>query len=382
MPAIVLKKVSKRFGNEVIAVDEIDLSVEEGAFHTLLGPSGCGKTTTLRMIAGLEEPSGGTLQVNGQVFFDAEEHSNVPAPERNLGFIFQHYALWPHFTVFENVAFGLRVRRASRDEVKTRVAEALERVQLTGYEDRYPSELSGGQQQRVALARMQIVNPAVLLMDEPLSNLDAKLRLEMRSELKRMHLETGSTTLYVTHDQIEAMTLSTAVTVFRDGKIQQTAAPRELYREPANLFVAEFVGNFPINLLDATAVSKRGDGRWDFTMEGVGNQSLSGHLQESEPMLSPGDRVVLGLRPEELALVKDDDKDYREHVMRGRCAIILFAGSEAIVEVEVGDRRMRVRVESTFGIQPGQQVSIAILRMHVFHADSTQRIGSVNYNVS
>ena len=231
MPEIILKNVSKSFG-KVVAVDELNLQILNNSFITLLGPSGCGKTTILRMIAGLETPTEGRITIGGKVVFDSERGINLPPDKRNVGFLFQNYALWPHMTVYQNIAFGLENMKWERKKINDRVQELLTMLRIEQYESRYPNELSGGQQQRVAIARTLAPGPKVLFLDEPLSNLDAKLRMEMRAELKRLHRDTNSTFVYVTHDQQEAMTLSTMVCIIDKGRLQQYAPPLQMYNSP------------------------------------------------------------------------------------------------------------------------------------------------------
>lgn len=235
MLSVSLDNVSKNFG-KTAAVAGVSLEINPGELFFLLGPSGCGKTTCLRMVAGFEQPDSGVLR------FGEKEMTRVPPHNRNAGMVFQNYALWPHMSAKGNVEYGLRVRKIEKNERERRVQEALEMVRLGGLEDRYPSQMSGGQQQRVALARALVIRPDVLLLDEPLSNLDAQLRLEMRAEIKRLHEQTGTTALYVTHDQEEALSIADRVAVLKDGVLQQVGAPRELYRRPATRFVAEFIG--------------------------------------------------------------------------------------------------------------------------------------------
>ncbi|MCL1840537.1 MAG: ABC transporter ATP-binding protein [Propionibacteriaceae bacterium] len=267
MPSIELTHVTKRWGG-FYGVDDLSLQIEDNAFVTLLGPSGCGKTTTLRMIAGLETPTEGRITIGDQVVFDSSKGIDVPANKRRVGFLFQNYALWPNMTVYQNIAFGLQNDRSyTKERIKARVDAVAEIVKIGPFMDRYPSELSGGQQQRVAIARTLAPEPRVLFMDEPLSNLDAKLRLEMRSELQRLHLETGSTFVYVTHDQMEAMTLATRICLMDNSVLQQYDAPLDIYNRPANLFVADFVGSPSINFIDASG-SQRADGRFELTMLG------------------------------------------------------------------------------------------------------------------
>jgi ABC-type sugar transport system ATPase subunit len=274
MSRIELTHVTKRWGG-FYGVDDLDLLIDDNAFVTLLGPSGCGKTTTLRMIAGLETPTSGRITIDGVTVFDSDEGINVPANKRRVGFLFQNYALWPNMTVFQNISFGLSnikeaglsvtpegeiirnpeaggtERKLTKEEIKRIVERVSAIVKIQPFMDRYPGELSGGQQQRVAIARTLAPGPKVLFMDEPLSNLDAKLRLEMRSELQRLHLSTGSTFVYVTHDQMEAMTLATQICLISNGVLQQYDEPLKVYNRPNNTFVADFVGNPAINFMNA-----------------------------------------------------------------------------------------------------------------------------------
>jgi ABC-type sugar transport system ATPase subunit len=291
VPEIVLTNVNKRYaGTSAAAVKDLDLTIPDGSFTTFLGPSGCGKTTTLRMIAGLEAPTGGEIAIGGHTVYSFEKGVSLAPSKRGLGLVFQSYALWPHLTVFENIAFGLQVKRLARTEVADSVDEVAGALQIGEYLERYTSELSGGQQQRVAIARVLVMRPKVLLLDEPLSNLDAKLRMDMRAELKRLHAETGATVIYVTHDQLEALTMSTHIAMMKDGELQQFAPPLELYAQPANLFAADFLGNPRINLLPGVT-----------TGEGV----ACGDLVVAAPRLRAGEMVTVGLRAEELRLARE-----------------------------------------------------------------------------
>ena len=288
MARIELRDVTKRWGG-YYAVEHLDLTIEDNAFVTLLGPSGCGKTTTLRMIAGLETPTEGRITIDGVPVFDSEQGINIPPNKRRVGFLFQNYALWPNMTVYQNIAFGLSnindsgaavndkgevvrdetgkapARKLTKEEIKRAVDRVSAIVKIGQFMDRYPSELSGGQQQRVAIARTLAPGPRVLFMDEPLSNLDAKLRLEMRSELQRLHLSTGSTFVYVTHDQMEAMTLATRICLIDNGVLQQYDEPLTVYNRPNNLFVADFVGNPAVNFIEATG-AQDGEGALNLTI--------------------------------------------------------------------------------------------------------------------
>lgn len=289
MSDIVLTGIVKQFaGGAAPAVKNLDLVVPNGSFTTFLGPSGCGKTTTLRMIAGLEMPTSGEIAIGDEVVFSLERGRSVPPSKRGLGLVFQSYALWPHLTVFENIAFGLQVKRLGRREVAENVEQVATALQIEPYLQRFTSELSGGQQQRVAIARVLVMRPKVLLLDEPLSNLDAKLRMDMRAELKRLHVETGATVIYVTHDQLEALTMSTHIAMMRDGELQQFAPPLELYARPANLFAADFLGNPRIDLLPGVVES---------------GAVVCGELRVPFAGLKDGERVTVGLRAEDVRLV-------------------------------------------------------------------------------
>ena len=251
MSEIKLKSIVKNFGGNSIAVDNLSEIFPDGEFVCLLGPSGCGKTTTLRMIAGLETPDSGEIFYGDKAYFSSKSGEFIKTENRNLGLMFQSYALWPHMTVFKNIVFGLEMQKKSLDEIEKRYLELEKLFHLENFRDRYPSELSGGQQQRVALARMLAMKPNLLLLDEPLSNLDSNLRLEMRSELKRLHQSLGCTIIFVTHDQMEAMTLATSIAVMNKGKIEQIAKPMEIYNNPKSLFVAKFVGSPQMNIINS-----------------------------------------------------------------------------------------------------------------------------------
>jgi multiple sugar transport system ATP-binding protein len=369
MPEIVLKGINKYF-RQVAAVQDLNLVIADQHFHTLLGPSGCGKTTTLRMIAGLEKPSSGEITTGSQTLFSSETGIMVPPAKRGIGLIFQDYALWPHMTVAANISFGLEVKRLNRAERKARIDSILKRVQLSDLGDRHPSELSGGQQQRVAMARMLVVEPAVLLMDEPLSNLDAKLRLTMRSELKRLHRELGATTIYVTHDQREALAMSDMITVMFQGRVQQNASPTELYERPANLFVAGFVGSPAMNLLSAQILgfSER---RLLIELKAAKNHPL-----RINPIggLDEGDDVVLGIRAEDVVL---RSKPQSSDSIAGIVQNVLPAGSENFVEIQVGDEIVTARTERKIFFAAGSTThfSFAEGALHLFDPHTGNRIG-------
>ena len=323
MPEIILENVTKKF-EKFVAVDNLCLHIADRGFVTLLGPSGCGKTTTLRMIAGLETPTSGRILIDGKPVFDSKKGVNVPPNKRDIGFLFQNYALWPHMTVYENIAFGLEMLKWDKARIRRRVDELLALLKIEPFEKRYPSELSGGQQQRVAIARTLAPSPKVLFMDEPLSNLDAKLRQEMRAELKRLHSDTNSTFVYVTHDQLEAMTLSTQVCLMNTGLLQQYAPPLTIYNAPANLFVAEFVGNPTMNFIPARVVSADSCA---VTLDVLGKRAVF-HAQA--PVTGLGAEAVLGVRPEFLPLTEDG-------AIAGHVYSTLPTGMETTLRVACGD---------------------------------------------
>ncbi len=335
MHRIELRHVSKRFG-KVTAVDELDLVIEPGKFVTLLGPSGCGKTTVLRMIAGLEEPDGGDILIDGKHVFSHEQGIFVPSAQRGLGLVFQSYALWPHMTVHQNVAFGLDLAKRPKPEIKQRVGEILRDLQIGEMEERYPQEMSGGQQQRVALARMLAPKPGIFLLDEPLSNLDARLRMDMRSELKRLHRDQQATTVYVTHDQLEALTMSTEIAVMKTGKLQQFAPPSAVYRYPANLFVADFIGNPKINLLEAVATPGE-----DGTSLQFGSFGLQG-----VPGTASGP-VVAAVRPEDIHIGFTPSPEAVECMVYS----VLPAGSEVIVNARRNNLMLTIKETRAINIE-------------------------------
>ena len=326
MPDINFLSVTKQFGS-VIAVDNLNLTIPDGGFVTLLGPSGCGKTTTLRMIAGLEMPTHGDIRFGDRVLSSSTTGEAIPPEKRGMGLVFQSYALWPHMTIAQNIVFGLQMQRKPRKYQKERLQELTQLLHIDGLENRYPSQLSGGQQQRVALARMLAVSPQVLLLDEPLSNLDARLRMEMRAELKRLHEQFGNTIIYVTHDQMEAMTMASHVAVLLEGKLQQYAPPMEIYRQPQTLFVAEFVGSPSINLIlrnnpkSANVFCSILD-----TLQSAGMSA--GDLSRIE---------TIGIRPEAIRLRGEKAGSNGSWSFPARIDTILPTGPEWVMAVRVGE---------------------------------------------
>ena len=301
MSKIELKHIDKFYGKNHVLKD-LNLTIEDGDFMTLLGPSGCGKTTTLRVVSGLEKPQNGFIYMDGKEIVNAAEAYYAPPSQRNLNLVFQSYALWPHMTVFENVSFGLKIKKIPSAEIEKMVASALERMQIGQYAKRYPTELSGGQQQRVAIARAIVSEPRLLLLDEPLSNLDAKLRVDMRSELKRLHHDTGSTIIYVTHDQVEALTMSTKIALFREGELVQVDKPLALYDNPCNLYTADFIGNPSINFIQAAGTIDAGG----LVAEGIMGRLIfpQEDMTDNAPTSGKYD-LILGIRPEQISISRE-----------------------------------------------------------------------------
>jgi len=357
-----LLRVRKVFGHSTVALDDFSLTVRGGEFITLLGPSGCGKTTALNCIAGLISPTSGEIRLDGQRI------DHVPPEKRGFGMVFQNYALFPHLTVEQNVAFGLEIRRLPKAEVRDRVQRALRLVQLDPdrFAHRFPRELSGGQQQRLALARSIVLEPRVLLLDEPLSNLDAKLRADMRFELKRLHAQLGLTSIYVSHDQAEALSLSDRVVVMRDGRIEQVGTPEEIYRRPATLFVADFVGfknRFALQV-------ERADGQGlVLTRPGLRLVSVA-----ADAGLSAGAQVVACFRPEDVRLAVDGSDANLEATVE----VVEFLGQAYEAEARLdGDAEQRVLLRSPEPLARGQRVRVHVPpdRVVVFPSETANGLG-------
>lgn len=366
MPFIELDHISKNFGTPANAVADLTLTIPDGEFVCLLGPSGCGKTTTLRMIAGLEMPTSGEIRIDGRVLNSARTGEFVPPEKRKMGLVFQSYALWPHMTVAQNIRFGLEMQGKSHEEQNQRVRELVQLLRIGQLEDRYPGQLSGGQQQRVALARMLAINPGVLLLDEPLSNLDARLRLEMRAELKRLHEQIRNTIVYVTHDQLEAMTMASQVAVMLEGHLQQFAAPMKIYRQPANQFVAEFVGNPPINLFSID----------DSTTAKVAQSILDFMRRHTLPI----DRTIktIGFRPEALKIILPPNSPSPDAWARpATVETILPTGAEWIVRLKVDDSIVFALIveEPRFRSQAPVMVAAEPAQFHFFDGNGRRHNG-------
>jgi iron(III) transport system ATP-binding protein len=319
MVSVTLENVTKRFGN-VVAVDRVSLDIGKGEFFFLLGPSGCGKTTLLRIIAGFYQPEG------GRILFDARDLTDVPPNKRNTGMVFQNYALWPHMTVRQNVEYGLRMRDVPASEMARRSQQALERVQMGPYADRTSNQLSGGQQQRVALARALVIEPDAVLLDEPLSNLDARLRLEMREQIQELHRDLGITMIYVTHDQKEALSMADRMAVMRAGQVAQLGAPRTLYCRPNSRFVADFIGE--INLLPGDVTST------DPLQIETPNGPILSALDSTH---KKGERALCSIRPEAIHFLPDGEDAGSDNVLPGKVRHVIYLGDVEQYNVDLAD---------------------------------------------
>ncbi len=365
MAEVTLQKVEKRYPNGFEAVHGIDLKIRDGEFMVLVGPSGCAKSTTLRMIAGLEELTGGTISIGGRVM------NKVPAKERGIAMVFQNYALYPHMTVYENIAFGLKMRKTPPAEIESRVRKAAEKLEITELLERRPKEMSGGQRQRVALGRAMVREPDVFLFDEPLSNLDAKLRVSMRVKISQLHKDLGATMIYVTHDQTEAMTMGDRITVLKDGRIMQVDTPLNLYTRPANKFVASFIGSPTMNFVDVTVIADHGEPALLF------NNHVMRVPNERIPLIKPylGKELILGIRPEHIRLT---DRPNRSSVS-GRILVKEEMGHEVIVYFNEQDSgQMIARLTSDRGhvvpIRDQEEFEFDMAHCHLFDKETEQSI--------
>jgi multiple sugar transport system ATP-binding protein len=355
MAAIDIRGVRKSFGSKEV-IHGVDVHMDDGALVVLVGPSGCGKSTLLRMIAGLEEITEGEIAIDGRVV------NHVPPKERHVAMVFQSYALYPHMKVFDNMAFGLRLAKTDRNAVRERVHRAAQTLGLTELLERYPRQLSGGQRQRVAMGRAIVRDPRVFLFDEPLSNLDAKLRVKMRTEIKELHQRRGTTSVYVTHDQIEAMTMADEIVVMRDGYVEQIGAPLELYDRPANLFVAGFIGSPSMNFI-------RGTYRKDGTSAHV---VLPTGARVEAPLTGAADGadVVYGVRPEHLALAHGGEG------LTGQVAVVEPTGSDTHVVVRAAEHEIIAVFRERHPFRPGQRITLAaeVANTHLFEASGGTRL--------
>ena len=367
MASISCRHVKKVYPGNVTAVPDFNLEIADKEFIVFVGPSGCGKSTTLRMIAGLEEISGGEMYIGDRLIND------VPPKDRDIAMVFQNYALYPHMTVYKNMAFGLELRKMPKDEIDKRVREAAKILEIEHLLDRKPKALSGGQRQRVALGRAMVRNPAVFLLDEPLSNLDAKLRVQMRIEIAKLHQRLGTTIIYVTHDQTEAMTLGTRIVVMKDGVIQQVDTPQNLYEKPQNLFVAGFMGSPQMNFLDAV-VRINGTA---VTLE-VAGQSIPLPPAKAKKLIDGGyngKTVVMGIRPED---VYDSEMfiETAKCVFSSTIKVYELLGAEVFLYFDLGEFPMTARVDPRSNARPGDTVRFAfdVEKIHVFDKETEQVI--------
>jgi multiple sugar transport system ATP-binding protein len=355
MARVALKNLTKRFGN-VVAVNNLSLEIEDKEFLVLLGPSGCGKTTTLRCIAGLDTPDEGEIYIGDKLVND------LAPKDRNIAMVFQSYALYPHMTVFDNIAFPLKMRKLPMDEIEKRVKKVAELLRIPHVLNRKPGQLSGGEKQRVALGRAIVRNPDVFLMDEPLSNLDAKLRIYMRAELKRLQKELGVTTVYVTHDQVEAMTMADKIAIMNQGILQQVGTAFEVFNNPSNLFVAGFIGSPPMNFINCTL--KEEDGSY-FLDAGAFTLPIATYIGKIINEKSSSSEVILGIRPEDIII---EEKPMVKNPIRAEVYVTEPMGSEIIIDLKVDGEIIKVKVLKELKLNIGDKVWIRFdeNKMHVF----------------
>ena len=368
MSSVTLKNVYKRYSGGVTAVTDFNLEIEDKEFIILVGPSGCGKSTTLRMIAGLEEITEGELYIDGKLCND------VPPKERDIAMVFQNYALYPHMTVFANMAFGLKLRHLPKDEIKRRVDEAARILEIEHLLDRKPAALSGGQRQRVALGRAIVRSPKVFLLDETLSNLDAKLRASMRTELTKLHQKLATTFIYVTHDQTEAMTMGTRIVVMKDGFIQQISAPQNLYDNPVNLFVATFVGTPQMNTIVGTVVDEGGVTYIEFGESRIALPDSKG--RKPEVLAYVGKEVILGVRPENIHDEEMYLSQYPDAIVDASVEVVEPMGNENYLYLVCEGRNFTARVSNRSTARNGDKIKVAFetSRVHLFDKDTERTI--------
>ncbi|MDR1669185.1 MAG: sn-glycerol-3-phosphate ABC transporter ATP-binding protein UgpC [Oscillospiraceae bacterium] len=368
MASVTLNGIYKRYPGGVIAVSDFNLDIADKEFIILVGPSGCGKSTTLRMIAGLEEIT------EGELYIDDKLVNDTPPKDRDIAMVFQNYALYPHMTVFENMAFGLKLRKTPKDEIKRRVAEAAKILEIEQLLDRKPKALSGGQRQRVALGRAIVRNPKVFLLDEPLSNLDAKLRAQMRTELTKLHMRLETTFIYVTHDQIEAMTMGTRIVVMKDGFIQQIAPPQVLYQNPTNLFVAGFIGTPQMNFVDCTVLDEGGKTYLQFGEAKIMLPETKG--RKPEVLSYVGKEVIMGIRPENIHDEESYLAQHPEAQIKMNVDVVEMMGAETNLYMTAEGRNFIARVEPRSTIKTGNVITVAFdtKKVHLFDKETEQTI--------
>ncbi len=370
MAFLEIKGLKKRFGSVAI-LKGIDIDLDKGGFLVLVGPSGCGKSTLLNTIAGLEAISEGEIRLDGQPI------NNLHPSKRDIAMVFQSYALYPNMTVAGNIAFGMEMRGVPKPERDKAIADVSKTLQIGHLLDRKPSQLSGGQRQRVAMGRALVRNPRVFLFDEPLSNLDAKLRVDMRTEIKRLHATTGTTVVYVTHDQIEAMTLATKIAVLKDGELQQVGSPAEIYNKPSNIFVADFMGSPAMNLIEAKATEENGRTVLKLARDGLGDVTLAPPATITESPLPQGRDLILGIRPEAITDPDGADRNSRAVVLvDGQVDVVEPAGSDTFVVTFLGGKPITARMRSDAEVKAGQIVPFAfnLDKAVVFDPDTGRRL--------
>ncbi len=365
MANLTFENVRKVYRSNHCAVDGVSFSVNDGELLVLVGPSGSGKSTTLRMVAGLESVTSGSIRIDSKIV------NNIPSKDRDVAMVFQNYALYPHMTVFNNMALGLKLRKYSNADIKHRVGQAAEILGITDILDRKPKQLSGGQQQRVAVGRAIVRKPKVFLFDEPFSNLDAKMRVQMRTELARLHRELNATMVYVTHDQTEAMTLGDRIVVMNEGIIQQIDEPVTLYKQPENLFVAGFIGSPAMNFIHG--FFEVVDGTWQFISE---KQDLHLRISMKPTISQPNHQVVLGFRPEDIKPVSNSQNNYDKGILDAEVVFIEYLGAESYVHAKIPSTIFMVRIAGTSNFRIGQrlQFELDLCQTHIFDANTDMLI--------
>ncbi len=363
MAEVALHHVGKKYG-DVQAVEDFTLTIQHGEFMVFVGPSGCGKTTTLRMIAGLEEIT------SGEILIDGRKVNHLPPKDRDIAMVFQNYALYPHMTVFDNMAFGLKLKKMPRDEIEQRVRQTAGMLGILDFLKRKPRELSGGQRQRVALGRAIVRTPKVYLFDEPLSNLDAKLRVQMRLELKKLHEKMNTTSIYVTHDQIEAMTMGDRIVVMKDGRIQQVGHPLEIYMHPRNRFVAGFIGSPTMNFIEGARIEKENGALFSVT-KGMKLPIPKTHFEALAPYA--GREIVLGVRPEDLS---EGDDPNAPGAVKAYVEVVQPVGNQIYIDVKVGDRNLLAAISPQSAVKVKEEILLKarLENLHFFDPESEKAL--------
>ena len=366
MANVVIKDLAKKYG-KTVALMNVSLEIKDGEFFILLGPSGCGKTTTLLCIAGLLKPNKGEIRMGETILSSSESDIFTRPQNRDAAMVFQDYAIYPHMTVFKNIAFPLKIRRMDKSKIESKVRDVSQRLGISKLLDRKPKQLSGGQRQRVALARAMVRDPKIFLMDEPLSNLDAKLRVYARAELKKLHEEMGTTIVYVTHDQMEAMSMGDRIAILNDGVLEQVGTPKEIYENPKNLFVAGFIGNPPINIIEGTLIERNGEFIVEF---GFSSYQLSSGIEIMKKTKKP--EIMLGIRPENITITKES----RENAIQAEVTVVEPLGRENIFHLKVKDKPLIAVSISNKDLNVGEKVWISFdtNKIHIFDKISQKKI--------